>query len=108
MKFNYDPVRDRWNKNTCDILPRHDVVFGTPVHDPTYGLPIGDGDTGCLLWVTENSVKIHINKTDLWDDTTSDNRDYCSGEEENLTPSSRRRMHIASRALFEMLYQEIV
>lgn len=108
MKFNYDPVRDRWNKNTYDILPKHDVVFGTPVHDPTYGLPIGDGDTGCLMWVTENSVKIHINKTDLWDDTTSDNRDYCSSEEENLT--SLRHGAVCSirfaAPCFEMLYQK--
>ncbi len=108
MKSSYNPITDKWNKNTADILPKHDIVFGTPVHDPTYGLPIGDGDTGCLLWVTEDSLKVHINKTDLWDDSASDNGDYCSNEDENLTSlrhGAVLTMQFAAPC-FEMLYQK--
>lgn len=108
MKTNYNPIADRRNINTADILPKHDVVFGSPVHDPTYGLPIGDGDTGCLLWVTEDSLKVHINKTDLWDDSTSENTDYCSSEDENLTSLRHGAVLTVQFAApcFEMLYQK--
>ena len=70
---------------TTDFLPKHDLFFGSPLHDPAAGIPLGDGDTGSLVWATENELHIQINKTDLWDDSTDENPVFCSSEEENLT-----------------------
>lgn len=65
MKINKSNLTD---VNTTDILPRHDLVFKSPICDPTYGLPLGDGSTGYLLWLEENCLNININNTDLIDD----------------------------------------
>lgn len=74
------------NRKTTDILPRHDLYFGSPQHDPTSGLPIGDGDTGSLIWVSEDAVHVNINKTDLWDESVSaKDSPACSGVTEDLT-----------------------
>ena len=64
IRFERDAAR---SLRTASILPHHDIVFQSPVCDATYGLPIGDGDTGCLLWLSEEALHIHINKTDLID-----------------------------------------
>ena len=37
---------------TTDILPAHDLCFGTPVSDQSAGIPLGDGDTASLLKTT--------------------------------------------------------
>lgn len=68
-----------------DILSHHDVVFRTPVHDPLYGLPIGAKGGGCLLWLTEDALKMQINRTDLWDMADCEEDTFCSMEDENLT-----------------------
>ena len=68
-----------------ELLSSHDVVFRAPVPDPAYGLPIGNGDSGCLLWVTPDALHVQINKTDLWDDSKTDDGCCCSMEHENLT-----------------------
>lgn len=70
--------------DTIKRLPRHDLVFRSGVLDPTYGLPIGDGDTGCLIELTENGLRLHINKSDLWDDVAGETGLFCSDENERL------------------------
>lgn len=70
---------------TSDILPGHDLVFGSPLNDPLAGIPLGDGDTGSLLWFEKDGIHININKTDLWDSSSLDSGWLCSGEEEDLT-----------------------
>ncbi len=83
MILRFDKEKRCWP--SCEnILGKHDVVFRAPVCDPTYGLPIGDGDTGCLLWLTSEKLHIQVNKTDLWDDSTADEGIYCPMEDENL------------------------
>lgn len=85
MKLNYDVKRQKWNAETADIVSAHDVVFRAPVCDPAYGLPVGDGDTGCLLWLSENALNININKTDLWEDGEQSDPICCSASDENVT-----------------------
>ena len=87
MKTTFDPVKNRWEGNTVQRLPRHDLVFGSPVNDPKGGLPIGDGDICSLLWAGEDRLHIHVNKSDLWDDSRWENDVFCAGfeQEENLT-----------------------
>lgn len=84
MKTTYNVSTNAWQRNTTNILPKHDLYYGTPNNDPAAGIPLGDGDMGSLVWLEADAIHIHINKTDLWDDTTLDSV-YNSGEDENLT-----------------------
>lgn len=85
MKTAYDFSKQEWLGNTVDRLPKHDLVFGTPVNDPVGGIPLGDGDMGSLLWTSEDTLHINVNKCDLWDDSVQGDEVFCSSEEENLT-----------------------
>ncbi len=85
MRTAYNFKRSRWEVKTTERLPAHDLVFGTPIGDPMSGLAIGSGDIGSLLWSGDSTLHIHINKTDLWDDSLKKDEIYCSAEEENLT-----------------------
>ena len=112
MKTHFDLLKDRWNLSASARVPRHDPVFGTPVNAPAAGLPIGDGDTGSLLWLEKDGLRIHINKCDLWQDAppgvTWDDECYCSGHEEELT-CVKHAGEISIRfeaPLFEYLYQK--
>ncbi len=79
------PAFSKMNFSTTARLPKHDLVFGSPINDPIAGIPLGDGDTGSLLWFEADALHIHINKTDLWDDSTQDSDCVCSGTTEDLT-----------------------
>ncbi len=112
MKTHFDPASARWLRSTSARIPRHDLFFGTPVNTPEAGLPIGDGDTGSLLWLEKDGLRIHINKCDLWQDAppgvTWDDECYCSGHEEELS-CLKHAGEIAVRfdaPLFEYLYQK--
>jgi len=65
MIFNQ---QNRQSIRTKELLSHHDVVFRAPVCDPVYGLPIGDGDTGCLIWMSEDALHVNINNTAFIDD----------------------------------------
>lgn len=84
MKLSFSP-RTGWSRSLRGILDSHDVVFRAPVTDPTYGLPIGNGDSGCLLHLTDSSLKISLNKTDLWDTQNDPDAPYCCVDNEKLT-----------------------
>jgi hypothetical protein len=75
----------RFLPETAAYLPKHDLVFGSPINDPVAGIPMGDGDTGSFVWFETDGIHVHINKTDLWDDSTLESDYICSGETENLT-----------------------
>lgn len=75
----------RFLPETGAYLPKHDLVFGSPINDPVAGIPMGDGDTGSFVWFETDGIHVHINKTDLWDDSTLESDYICSGETENLT-----------------------
>jgi Trehalose and maltose hydrolases (possible phosphorylases) len=83
MKLKFDSVKRAWNIGTPEMLARHDLVFRAPVCDSTYGIPLGNGDSGCLLWLSEDSLNINFNKTDLWDDSKPADGEYCVTEDEN-------------------------
>lgn len=108
MKSIYNPFDNKWQRDTLAEISKHDVVYRSPVLDSTYGLPIGDGDTGCLLWLSEDGLQIQINKTDLWDDTTHTELDGCSCYEENLTSlrHAARLFINFNMPCFELLYQK--
>ena len=93
MRLKYNNDKRKWSNSVTEVLPKHDVVFRTPVCDPTYGLPLGNGDVGTLVWISDEELHLQINKTDLWDNTKSKD-DVCSWELDNLTvcrPMSSRK-----------------
>lgn len=97
------------NIKTTDILPKHDLVFLTPVSDPVYGLPIGDGDRGYLLHTENDRLIININKTDLWDDAQGDEFYMWSLEkfEHRTSLKHGARFEIAfDMPVFDFLYQK--
>ena len=69
------------NLSTKELLAHHDVVFRAPVCDFSYGLPLGDGESGYLLWFSEDTLHITINNTGLIDDLSA-GREYCDVTEE--------------------------
>lgn len=107
----YDPKTKRSVQKTTDLLPGHDLYFGTPLHQPWAGLPLGDGDTGSLVWMERDGIHIHLGKTDLWQDalpnTTYDDVCYASGWEECHT-MQKHAGEITVRfdsPLFDYMYQ---
>lgn len=92
---------------TEKILPHHDVVFRAPVCDPTYGLPIGDGDTCCLLWMTEKALHVQINNTGLIDNML-EGSEYCGAtDEKNAIRRKGAQFRINFPCpIFETIYQK--
>ena len=92
---------------TEELVFHHDVVFRAPVCDSTYGIPIGDGDTGCLLWLSEDTLHVQINDTALIDDIRGDT-DYCSAPDETMTycrNGAQWNLHFGC-PVFETIYQD--
>jgi len=92
---------------TAARIARHDLVFGSPINDPVAGIPMGDGDTGSLIWLEADAIHIHINKTDLWDDSSDASDCVCSGRTEDLT-CLRHGGELTVRfaaPCFDMIYQ---
>ena len=95
------------NFTTGELVSHHDLVFRAPVCNPTYGIPVGDGDTGCLLWLSEDALHVQINNTALIDDIRGDT-DYCSDPDETMTycrNGARWNLHFGC-PVFETIYQD--
>ena len=108
MKLQFNSKEKKWNIPYEQMLSKHDVVFRAPVCDPTYGIPLGDGDTGCLLWFSEQALNINLNKTDLWNDSVADTGFLCSNKEEELTYCAHGA-HLQldfGCPVFEMIFQK--
>lgn len=88
------------------ILAHHDVVFRAPVCDFSYGLPIGNGSSGCLLWLSEDTLHVQINHTDLIDDV-AEGETYCQGTCETAAVClNGAKLDICFHApVFETIYQ---
>ena len=64
------------------MLGHHDVVFRAPVCDPTYGMPIGNGESGALLWLDEDTLHVQYNRPDCIDDIDPRRDGICSWTDE--------------------------
>ena len=40
MKTTYNVSTNTWQRNTTNILPKHDLYYGTPNNDPAAGIPL--------------------------------------------------------------------
>lgn len=47
--------------------PRHDLVFGGLATTWDEGIPLGNGMIGALIWKKGNSLRISLDRADLWD-----------------------------------------
>lgn len=98
--------------SVCDILPHHDVVFRAPICDPLYGLPIGNGSTGALLWLGEDTLHVQINHTDLIDDVNGTDNHFEilsleDSEERKAVCRNGARLDIKFECpVFENIYQK--
>ena len=94
------------NINIKECLAHHDVVFRAPVCDFSYGLPIGNGSSGCLLWLSEDTLHVQINHTDLIDDV-AEGETYCQGTCETAAVCRNgAKLDIHFQApVFETIYQ---
>lgn len=52
-----------------EYLKKHDVVFRTPQIDGYEGFPFGNGDIGGMVWTDDTSIRMQLNKSDLWTQT---------------------------------------
>jgi hypothetical protein len=95
------------NLSTKELLAHHDVVFRAPVCDFSYGLPLGDGESGYLLWFSEDTLHITINNTGLIDDLSA-GREYCDVTEEiNTSLRGGAQMSIKFPCpIFDAIYQK--
>ncbi|MBQ8509375.1 MAG: hypothetical protein IJ493_05635 [Clostridia bacterium] len=92
---------------TTELLSHHDVVFRAPVCDPSYGLPIGNGNTGCLLWLSDDTLHIQVNHTDLIDGIESGATDCETPQEHIAFCRNGVRVDIQFDCpIFETIYQQ--
>ena len=55
-------------KTAADMpLPRHGIMFDTPVMVWDEALPLGNGNLGALVWGDGMPLKISLDRKDLWD-----------------------------------------
>ena len=45
MEHTANKILSQLLPDTVSQLPKHDLVFGSPINDPVAGIPLGDGDT---------------------------------------------------------------
>jgi len=65
------------------LVSRADITYFTPTIKSEEGLPIGNGRMGTLVWTTNNSLNLQVNRVDVFaQDSYSESggaSDYCGG-----------------------------
>jgi hypothetical protein len=67
------------------LISASDLVYDKPVPRSEEGMPIGNGRMGTLVWTTPTSLRMQINRVDVYanDSTTNSfferHNDYCGG-----------------------------
>jgi len=81
-----EPIKSELLKvDYVKLVSRADLFYKTPVLLSEEGMPVGNGTMGTLVWTTPTSLKLQINRVDVFaNDASSDNfyerhTDYCGG-----------------------------
>ena len=67
------------------LISRADLTYDRPVTRSQEGLPVGNGRMGSLLWTTPTSLRLQINRVDVFASNCATNSfferhsDYCGG-----------------------------
>jgi hypothetical protein len=67
------------------LISDSDLVYAAPVPRSEEGIPIGNGRMGTLVWTTPESLRMQINRVDVYANDSSTNsfferhNDYCGG-----------------------------
>ncbi|HTP87278.1 MAG TPA: hypothetical protein VMJ34_10020 [Bryobacteraceae bacterium] len=67
------------------LISDSDLAYDKPVARSEEGMPIGNGRTGTLVWTTPQSVRMQINRVDVYANNSYTNsfferhNDYCGG-----------------------------
>ena len=67
------------------LISEADLIYDKPVPRSEEGIPIGNGRMGTLVWTTPASLRMQINRADVYanDGTTNSfferHNDYCGG-----------------------------
>jgi len=67
------------------LVSRADLLYDKPVSRSEEGMPVGNGRMGSLVWTTPSSLKLQINRVDIFGNGAASNSfferntDYCSG-----------------------------
>src|SRR5215813_1618395 len=67
------------------LISDADLVYTKPVPRSEEGLPIGNGRMGTLVWTTPQSIRMQINRVDVYANNSYTNsfferhNDYCGG-----------------------------
>lgn len=68
-----------------ELISQGDLVYEKPVGRSEEGIPIGNGRMGTLVWTTPSSLRMQINRVDVYANDSSTNsfierhNDYCGG-----------------------------
>lgn len=67
------------------VVASSDLLYNKPVTRSEEGMPIGNGRMGTLIWTTPSSLKLQLNRVDIFGNNAASNSfferntDYCSG-----------------------------
>ena len=65
-------------KNATVQLPdaRHDLILQAPVKTWDEALPLGNGLMGGLLWGENNTIRLSLDRGDLWDERSYNGKEW--------------------------------
>ena len=85
LKAN-EPIKSELLKvDYAKLVSNADLHYTSPVLRSEEGMPVGNGTMGSLVWTTSDSLKLQINRVDVFaNDASSDNfyerhTEYCGG-----------------------------
>jgi hypothetical protein len=85
IKANEPINSELLNVDYAKLVSRADLHYFSPVSRSEEGMPVGNGTMGTLVWTTPSSLKMQMNRVDVFaNDASSDNfyerhTDYCGG-----------------------------
>ena len=73
MQANTYYIND-FKSRLYQLISKADLTYSTPVKRSEEGMPIGNGTMGTLVWTTPTSLKMQLNRVDVFaNDASSDN-----------------------------------
>ncbi|MBG0858263.1 MAG: glycoside hydrolase [Bacteroidales bacterium] len=66
-------------------IAKADLIYEKPALRSEEGMPVGNGKMGSLVWITPSSLKLQINRVDIFGNNSASNSfferntDYCGG-----------------------------